>query len=63
MTIVVGQAKVKDGWITGLDGRPIFLSSEHMILVYMLQSDEAICMAGAYTMLYNRLITLSINMG
>jgi len=51
-----GDVRYKDGWITGLDGRPIFISSEHMILVYMLQSDEAICMAGAYTMLYNRLI-------
>ena len=33
-----------DGWITGLDGRPIRIMSEHMVLVYMLQSDEAIMM-------------------
>lgn len=33
-----------DGWIIGLDGRPIFIPSEHMVLVYMLQSDEAIMM-------------------
>jgi len=45
-----------DGWITGLDGRPIFIPSEHAILVYTLQSDEAICMAAAYNILYNRLI-------
>ena len=33
-----------DGWIVGLDGRPIKIPSEHMVLVYMLQSDEAIMM-------------------
>lgn len=37
-----------NGWIKGLDGRPIFIPSEHMILVYMLQSDEAIMMSAAY---------------
>ena len=51
-----GDTRYKDGWIRGLDGRPIHISSEHMILVYMLQSDEAVCMAGAYCLLYNRLI-------
>ncbi len=48
--------KLQDGWITGLDGRPIYIKSEHQILVYMLQSDEAICMAGAYCLLYTRLL-------
>lgn len=37
-----------DGWVTGLDGRPIYIHSEHQILVYILQSDEAIMMAKAY---------------
>lgn len=37
-----------DGIITGLDGRPIKVPSEHQILVYLLQSDEAIMMAAAY---------------
>lgn len=37
-----------DGYITGLDGRPIKVPSEHQILVYLLQSDEAIMMAAAY---------------
>ena len=37
-----------DGIITGLDGRPIKVSSEHQLLVYLLQSDEAIMMAMAY---------------
>lgn len=42
-----------DGWIAGLDGRPIFIDSEHKLLVYMLQSDEAIMMALAYVFLYD----------
>lgn len=37
-----------DGYITGLDGRPIKVASEHQILVYLLQSDEAIMMTAAY---------------
>lgn len=37
-----------DGYITGLDGRPILVPFEHQILVYLLQSDEAIFMAAAY---------------
>jgi DNA polymerase I len=37
-----------DGKITGLDGRPIVVPSEHMLLVYLLQSDEAIMMTKAY---------------
>lgn len=42
-----------NGWIVGLDGRPIFIDSEHKILVYLLQSDEAIMMAAAYVFLYD----------
>ena len=37
-----------DGKITGLDGRPIIVPSEHQLLVYLLQSDEAVMMAKAY---------------
>jgi DNA polymerase I-like protein with 3'-5' exonuclease and polymerase domains len=37
-----------DGVIEGLDGRPIKIASEHQILVYLLQSDEAIQMSAAY---------------
>jgi hypothetical protein len=44
-----------DGWVTGLDGRPIFIASEHQILVYVLQSDEAIMMSAAYCFLRKRL--------
>ena len=51
-----GKFRYKNGWIRGLDGRPIFIESEHAILVYMLQSDEAITMAAAYVILYKRLM-------
>jgi len=44
-----------DGKIIGLDGRPIVVPSEHMILVYLLQSDEAIFMAKAYNLANKRL--------
>lgn len=50
-----GGIRYKDGWITGLDGRPIRIESEHAILVYMLQSDEAIMMSVAYLLMYKRL--------
>ena len=41
------------GYIKGLDGRPIFIEYEHCILVYMLQSDEAIMMQYALLFLYD----------
>lgn len=44
-----------DGKIIGLDGRPITVASEHALLVYLLQSDEAIMMTAAYNMLWKRL--------
>lgn len=44
-----------DGTITGLDGRPIIVPSEHQILVYLLQSDEAIMMAAAYVRVHKTL--------
>lgn len=44
-----------NGTITGLDGRPIRVSSEHQLLVYLLQSDEAIHMAKAYCILCQKL--------
>lgn len=37
-----------DGNITGLDGRPIKVPFKHQLLVYLLQSDEAIHMTAAY---------------
>lgn len=50
-----GKKEYYNGWCTGLDGRPIFIKSEHTILVYMLQSDEAIMMSAAYNYLHARL--------
>lgn len=44
-----------DGTITGLDGRPIRVSYEHQLLVYLLQSDEAIMMTKAYNLAWSRL--------
>lgn len=43
-----GRMEYYNGYITGLDGRPILVGSEHAILVYLLQSDEAIMMTAAY---------------
>jgi hypothetical protein len=58
-----GKPDYKNGWIPGLDGRPIYIESEHAILVYMLQSDEAIMMAAAYIMLYKRLLAKGLKWG
>ena len=41
-----------NGWVTGLDGRPVHITSEHKVLVFLLQSDEAILMQKAVTMLH-----------
>lgn len=43
-----GRMEYFNGTITGLDGRPIRVPSEHQLLVYLLQSDEAIMMTAAY---------------
>lgn len=51
-----GKPEHYNGWITGLDGRPIFIKSEHQILVYMLQSDEAIYMSATYCLAYKKLM-------
>ena len=44
--LVKGLKKVwkERGYLIGLDGRKIFVRSEHMLLVYLLQSAEAIMM-------------------
>ena len=44
-----------DGTITGLDGRPILVPSEHQVLVYLLQSDEAVMMSAAYNKIHKEL--------
>jgi len=52
-----------DGVITGLDGRPIRVPSEHQILVYLLQSDEAIMMTAAYNRFHIRMDRLGYTYG
>lgn len=58
-----GKLEYYNGWIRGLDGRPIFIDSPHKIFVYMLQSDEAITMATAYVFLYDWLQAEGIEWG
>ena len=58
-----GRKSLSNGYVIGLDGRPIFIESEHAILVYVLQSDEAICMTAAYCMLYKRLLAKGYEWG
>lgn len=43
-----GKMELQDGYIIGLDGRPIRVAYKHQLLVYELQSDEAIMMSAAY---------------
>ena len=47
-----------NGYIKGLDGRPVFIESEHCLLVYMLQADEALLMQYALVFLYDWLSDL-----
>lgn len=58
-----GGVRYKNGWITGLDGRPIYIESEHAVLVYCLQSDEALMMTYAYILLHDRLLEQGLKWG
>ena len=58
-----GNLEYHSGWVTGLDGRPIHIKSEHAILVYMLQADEAILMAKAYVLFYESMIRAGYKWG
>ena len=40
-----------NGYIIGLDGRPVYIEAKHCLLVYMLQSDEALLMQYALVFL------------
>ena len=44
--------KYHSGYIIGLDGRPVLIEKEHTLLVFTLQSDEAIMMQYALLFLY-----------
>ena len=50
-----GRMELADGYIIGIDGRPIFIDSEHKALNYALQSDEAIQMALAYCWFHSQM--------
>lgn len=52
-----------DGVLTGLDGRPIKVPFEHQLLVYLLQSDEAIQMAAAYNIANANIKKLGLKYG
>lgn len=58
-----GRMGYKDGTITGLDGRPIVVPSEHQLLVYLLQSDEAIMMSAAYNRVHKTLANAGLVYG
>lgn len=49
------RMEYKNGFITGLDGRPISVEFEKDILVYYLQGDEAVHMSVAYCWLNKQL--------
>jgi hypothetical protein len=53
-----GKPQLYGGYIVGLDGRPVKIELPHTILVYTLQSDEAIIMQYALLLLYNKLSKL-----
>lgn len=50
-----GKLEYYDGYITGIDGRPILVDTKHKILNYALQSDEAIQMAVAYLLIHDEM--------
>jgi DNA polymerase I-like protein with 3'-5' exonuclease and polymerase domains len=51
----LGRQVFRNGYITGVDGRPILVSSEHAVLCYCLQSDEAIHMSHAYVLIFEEM--------
>jgi DNA polymerase I-like protein with 3'-5' exonuclease and polymerase domains len=58
-----GRFEYRNGYIRGIDGRPILVDSEHKILCYLLQSDEAIQMGHAYVDTYDRLTARGYEFG
>jgi DNA polymerase I-like protein with 3'-5' exonuclease and polymerase domains len=47
-----GKIEYYDGHVVGLDGRPVFIKNEKDVLVFFLQSDEAIMMSKALCILH-----------
>jgi hypothetical protein len=52
-----------NGKIKGVDGRPIYIDSEHKILCYALQSDEAIQMGHAYVKFHDMMAEAGHKLG
>lgn len=52
-----------NGYVRGLDGRPVYIDSEHKVLVYALQSDETIVMQVAICLWYQYLTKLGLKHG
>lgn len=50
-----GNMEYYNGWIAGLDGAPVYIKSEHAVLVYMVQSDEAVYMTAVYNLAHKYL--------
>lgn len=50
-----GKIEYYDGWVTGLDGSPVFIRLEHTVLVYAVQADEAIYMSAVYNTVHKYL--------
>ena len=44
-----------NGYIIGIDGRKIYVTSEHMLLVYLLQNFEAVLMKWAMVLAYDEI--------
>lgn len=44
-----------NGYILGIDGRKIYVTSEHMLLVYLLQNFEAVLMKWAMVVAYEKI--------
>ena len=57
------RTELANGWVRGLDGRKVFIPSEHTILVNTLQADEATLMAVAYNMLHKMLDAVGLHYG
>lgn len=45
----------KHGYILGIDGRKVYVTSEHMLLVYLLQNFEAVLMKWAMVIAYDKI--------
>jgi hypothetical protein len=50
-----GKKEYYNGWIKGLDGAPIYIASGHAVLVYAVQSDEAVYMSAVYNLAHKYL--------